>query len=455
MKLQRKYDQDLTEGNIIRQIVAFTLPLLLGNVFQQMYNTVDTWVLGNFASNEEFSAVGTVAPVVNMLLGAVIGLSGGAGVVVSQYYGAKQYERTNQTVCTSMLMTLALSALLTVLGITLTPLLLRAMRIPDVVYDSARDYLVIFFSGSVGMMYYNIASGIMRALGDSRRPFLYLVCCTILNTILDLVFVVYFKAGVRGVAIATILAQLISAILSVGTLMLPGAQIRIMFGRQYLSAHVLRQILIIGFPAALQMGITSFSNVFVQAYINYFGPDAMSGWTVFNKIDSFVMLPIASLALTATTFVGQNIGSGSPLRAKKGVTASFLLSLATTAVFGAAVIAFAPQMVTFFNPKPEVVEIGTRLVRWFTPFYVMPCVIYIYSGAMRGAGHSTAPLIVTMISFVAFRQIYMFVISQLRNTFMLIGFGYPAGWFVCAVLMLIVYKRIDFGSKAVTQQRAL
>ncbi len=454
MKLRKGYDLDLTSGNILRQIVIFTIPLLLGNLFQQLYNTVDTWVLGNFASNEEFSAVGTVAPVVNMLLGAVIGLSGGAGVVVSQYYGAKQNERTNQAILTSMVMTLALSVLLTAAGIALTPVLLRAMKIPDSVYEGAKDYLIIFFSGSVGMLYYNIASGIMRAVGDSKRPFLYLVACTILNTALDLLFVVRFGLGVRGVAIATVLAQLISAILSVGTLMLPGAEIRIRLRRRYLNRQVLGQILKIGFPAALQMGITSFSNVFVQAYINYFGPDAMSGWTAFNKIDSFVMLPIASLALTATTFVGQNIGSGSPERAKKGVTTSFLISLVTTAVFGTAVVVFAPELVAFFNPKPEVVDIGMRLVRWFTPFYVMPCVIYIYSSAMRGAGHSTAPMIVTLISFVAFRQVYMFIISRVWNEFFVVGFGYPAGWVVCAVLMLIIYRRIDLGSRTLVSDPA-
>ena len=446
-----RYEMDMTRGPIVRQLLIYMAPLLLGNLFQQMYNTVDMWVLGNYATNEAFSAVGAVAPVVNMLIGSFLGFTSGAGVVISQYYGASQQDNVSRTVRTSLVMTAAMSVIVTAAGILLTPSMLSFMKIPAEVYLDAKYYLVIYFGGSVGLCFYNIGSSIMQAIGDSGRPFIFLVICTVLNAVLDVVFVAVFHMGVRGVAYATILAQAISAVLTILSLVASRERIRISFSGQWFSPEILLQILRIGLPAALQMGITSLSNVFVQAYINYFGPDAMSGWTMFNKLDAFVMLPIMSMGLTITTFVGQNIGKGQPVRAKQGTIRAFLISLGMTIVLGGAVIGFSGPLIHFFNPKPEVMAIGKQLLVWITPFYFLPCINYVFSGALRGAGHSTSPMVVTILAFVVFRQLYMYFVSRyIANTILSMGFGYPAGWFLCSVFVLILFFKTDLASKAVT-----
>lgn len=452
-RMVKKHDQDMTEGNIVKLMLAFMLPLLLGNIFQQLYNTVDTWVVGNYASNEAFSAVGSVTPIVNMLIGAFMGLASGAGVVISQYYGAGDYANVKKAVHTSLILTAILTVAFTAIGVSMTPLMLHFMKIPDEVFPEARDYLVIYFAGMIGLLFYNMGSGIMRAVGDSRRPFIYLVVCALINTVLDLIFVIKFSLGVRGVAYATILSQIISAILTIRALAKSDSCVKISFADMKCDKEVLRQIIRVGIPAALQMAITAFSNVFVQGYINSFGADVMGGWTAYLKLDSFLMLPVMSLALTSTTFVGQNIGKNQVKRAKKGVWTAFFTAIVITVSLGIIVMIFAPELVAFFNEKPEVVAAGTTFLHWLTPFYFLTCVNQIFSGALRGAGHSTAPMIIMLVSFVAFRQIYMFVMSHyIANTIITIGMGYPAGWLVCGALTLICFFKVDFGNKSITSQ---
>jgi putative MATE family efflux protein len=448
-----RYELDMTEGNIVKQLLIFMVPLLLGNLFQQLYNTVDTWVLGNYATNEAFSAVGAVGPVVNMLIGAFMGFASGAGVVVSQYFGAGQYDELNKTVKTSLVMTLGMTVILTVAGVFFTPYLLRLMRIPEEVFQDAKDYLTIYFAGAVGLLFYNIGSGIMRAVGDSRRPFYFLVFCTLLNVGLDILFVAKFQLGVKGVAYATIIAQFLSAILTLATLMSPkGSSVSFKLEGQWCDWSILKQILRIGFPAAVQMAVVSFSNVFIQSYINYFGPNAISGFTVYNKLDVFIILPIMSMSLTATTFVGQNVGKNQPKRARKGAVTAFLLSMAMTVVLVAIALIFARPLISFFNPKPEVVEISTRLVWLITPFYFLPGINQVFSGALRGAGHSTAPMIASIVAFVGCRQLYMYIMSHFfSNTIYTMGFGYPVGWFIGAVIILTMFIRLDLGQKSVAR----
>ena len=448
-----KRDRDMTEGGIAGHLLAFMIPLLLGNVFQQLYNMVDTWVVGNFVSNEAFSAVGTLNPVINMLIGTFIGLSAGAGVVISQYYGAGEQDNVSRAAHTAMVMTAFLTVVLSLLGVAMTPLMLRLMKVPAEVYPEAKAYLTIYFSGLIGLLFYNMGAGIMRAVGDSRRPFYYLVVCALMNTVLDLVFVIVFHWGVKGVAIATILSQFVSATLTVSSLLRAESCVKIV--PRLLKCHwqILKRIVVIGLPAAMQMAITSFSNVFVQSYINQFGADCMGGWTAYLKLDALLMLPIQSLALTVTTFVGQNIGKGQQDRARKGVRTAFLMALAITVAIGAVLVAFAPAFIAFFNRKPEVVANGTLFLRWLTPFYVICCFNQVYSSALRGAGHSTATMIIMLSSFVLFRQIYLYVMSHyISNTMLAIGLGYPAGWFVCSLITLIYFRRADLTRTRITER---
>ena len=442
-----RYDVDMTKGNITRHLVNFALPLLLGNLFQQLYNMVDTWVVGNYVSNEAFSAVGTVGPVINTLIGFFLGLSSGAGVVISQYYGAGREEKVRQAVHTALMLTLALGVVFTVAGIAMTPLMLQLMKTPAEVAPEQATYLRIYFAGVIGLLLYNMGSGILRAVGDSRRPFYFLVVSAVLNTVLDLLFVIKFHMGVEGVAYATIIAQAVSALLTLWVLMRAEGGIRLELRALRFTWSVLRQIVAVGIPAALQMAITAFSNVFVQSYINYFGPDCMSGWTAYTKVDQLVILPVQSISMADTTFVGQNLGVGDTPRAKKGVRISLWLSVAVTAVLLIPVLLFAPDLTAFFNSKAEVVSYGALLLRLLSPFYFFFCINQIYAGALRGAGNSQMPMWIMLGSFVVFRQIYLYIMSNyISNEIIPIALSYPAGWFVCSVATLLYYHHCKFDS---------
>ena len=444
MKSHKKRDTDMTEGNIIRHIIAFSVPLLLGNLFQQLYNTVDTWVLGNFTTNEAYSAVGSIGPVVNVLIGTFMGLSSGAGVVVSQFYGAKQYDKVHKAVHTSITLTFILSAVFTVLGIFMTPVMLQLMKMPDEVIPDAKTYLAIYFAGVTGLLVYNMGSGILRAIGDSRRPFYFLVVAALLNIVLDLVFVLVFRMGVSGVAYATIISQGISAVLVMITLIRSDSCIKFSFREMGISLEQIKLILRVGIPAALQMAVTAFSNIFVQSYVNHFGQNIMGGWTTYTKLDQFMFLPMQSISLAASTFMGQNLGIGNIERAKRGVRISSAISLICTGVIMIPLVVFAPAFSEFFNAKPEVIEASTMLLRWMSPFYLICCFNQIYSAALRGAGNSKVPMIIMIGSFVVFRQIYLFLMANfICNEIIPIAMGYPAGWAVCSLATLIYYKKTD------------
>ena len=437
-----KHEVDMTRGSVFRHLFYFSLPLLAGNLFQQLYNTVDTWVVGNYVSNEAFSAVGTVSPIINMLIGSFTGLASGAGVVVSQYYGAKRYDKVQDAVHTSMLLTAILSVVFTILGVAMVPAMLRLMRTPDNVFAHSASYLTIYFAGMAGLMFYNMGAGILRAVGDSRRPFYYLVAAAIINTVLDLVFVLVFRMGVEGVAYATIIAQACSAVLTIAAMERSQSCVRLHLRRLKLHSSLLLQIVRVGIPAALQMAVTAFSNIFVQSYINQFGSDVMGGWTSYIKVDQLILLPMQSLALAATTFVGQNLGCGQTGRARRGVRIALAMSMAVTVAVSAGVMALAPTVVRFFNDAPAILRYGTLFLRWLTPFYVLCCVNQVYSGALRGAGNSQAPMVIMLFSFVLFRQCYLFLVSNfVSNTVLPLAMAYPAGWLVCSALILLYYRR--------------
>ncbi len=443
LKVPRRKDVNMTEGSIIKHIITFAFPLLLGNIFQQLYNTVDTWVVGNFASNEAYSAVGNVGPIINMLIGFFMGLSSGAGVVISQYYGAKKEAEVQNTVHTAILMTLILAVVFTVTGVVMAPYMLDLMKMPPAVKAEAVTYLTVYFSGVTGLMLYNIGAGILRAVGDSQRPFYFLVVCALMNTLLDLLFVVVLKMdGAAGVALATVLSQCSSAVLVIITLLRSDSCIRLRLPQLKIHWPILRKIFIVGIPAALQMCITAFSNVFVQSYISYFKEDCMSGWTTYSKVDQLLFLPMQSIALASTTFVGQNLGSNQPDRARKGVSISVLLAITSTVILTVPILIFAEPLAAFFNSKPEVVHYASMLLRWMSPFYILCCFNQIYAGALRGAGNSRAPMIIMISSFVVFRQVYLFAMARICNEIIPIAMSYPAGWLLCSTITAIYYHRV-------------
>ena len=451
MRINKEKHTLMTDGSIAGHLIKFALPLLMGNIFQQLYNMVDTWVVGNYVSNEAFSAVGTVGPIVNMLIALFIGLSSGAGVVISQYYGAEQDDKVQDAVHTAIMMTVCLGVLMSIVGVALRNPLLRLMNIPDEVFGEASTYLGIFFSGMSALMFYNISASILQATGDSKRPFLFLMTATVLNIVLDLLFVLKFNMGVEGVAYATIIAMAVSALFGLGTLFTSKNEaIKLHIGKLRIDFPMLYKIFRIGIPAAIQSAVIAFSNIFVQGYINYFGADVMSGWTAYSKVDSLMLLPMQSISIALSTFVGQNIGVGKTDRAIKGVRIAILMAFVSTVVPMVPVMIFAPQLVGFFNSKPEVIMLGTMILRWISPFYALTCSSSMHASALRGAGNSTGPMVITMCSYVLFRQIYLFVMSHyISNTVIPIVLGYPAGWIVCATAMLIYYKKTDISTRRV------
>ena len=442
----------MTEGNIFRHLLTFAVPLLIGNIFQQLYNMVDTWVVGNYVSDEAFSAVGTVGPITYLLIGFFIGFSSGASVVISQFYGAKRYDKVQNAVHTAIVMTFLLGIAFTVTGILMVPFMLSLMNTPESVIPEATEYLTVYFAGILGLMVYNIGSGILRAIGDSRRPFYFLVVSAVTNIVLDLVFVLVFHMGVAGVALATVIAQALSAVLVLITLFRTSTCVKLSFSCLKVDREMLSQIVRLGIPAALQMAITSFSNVFVQSYINYFDKYAMGGWTAYSKIDQLILLPMQSLALASTTFVGQNLGIGNEQRARKGVSTALLMSVASTVILMIPVMIFAPQAVWFFNKEPEVIEFGTLFIRWLSPFYVLSCVNQVYAGALRGSGNTKAPMVIMLLSFVVFRQLYLFIMKNfISNTIVPIAMSYPAGWFVCSTVMFIYFRKANLSKGRVVK----
>ena len=415
--------------------------MMIGLLFQQLYNTVDTLVVGRFVGAQALAAVGNTGSIINTFVGLCAGLSGGAGVIISQAYGAHDERRLSTAVHTTIAVTLILSVLATALSMLLVDPLLHMMAMPEDVYEDARLYLMIYFAGFTGLLIYNMGSGILRAVGDSRRPLYFLVFSAIVNTVLDLLFVVAFHMGVKGVALATIIAQMLSGVLVLVVLTREPKAYGIRWKKLSIDRQELRRIMSVGLPSGFQQGLTSFSNVFVQSYINAFGSTVMAGWSVYNKLDAFVIIPSQSISLAATTFVGQNYGAGNLKRAREGVHKGLIYSLACTLTLGAVMMLASGELLHIFTADSAVVEYGNRFIRIITPFYIVLCFSQIYAGALRGIGEAKIPMIEMLASYVAFRQVYLYVTKALGFGFNAVALAYPMGWVLCTVLLAVSYHR--------------
>lgn len=442
MLRKKSGDADMTQGVIWKQLLEFSIPMMLGLLFQQLYNTVDTVVVGHFVGKSALAAVGCTGSIINMLVGLCTGLSAGAGVVISQRYGAHDDEGLHDAVHTSITLTLLLSAAATVIGVLIVSPMLRMMQTPDDVFAEAEEYLTIYFAGIVGLLIYNMGSGILRAVGDSRRPLYFLCFSAGVNVVGDLVFVIVFDLGVAGVAYATILSQLLSALLVLFVLARTDAPYKLIFSHLRIRRTTLKNILALGLPSSIQQALTSFSNVFVQSYINSFGTACMGGWTSYNKLDVFILIPVQSIALASTTFVGQNCGAQNYPRARRGVRQALFMSLICTALITVPVVIFRKQFLWLFSPDETIVAYGARFVMLISPFYLTICFNQIFAGALRGIGNARMPMFIMLFSFVVFRQIYLFLNQQLLdNSFVLTALAYPAGWVMCSILLFFCYRR--------------
>ena len=432
---------DMTTGSIWKLLLSFSVPLLIGNLFQQLYNTVDSLVVGNFVGTEALAAVGSTTCIINTMVMFFTGTSIGATVVISRHYGAHDDRKLHLAVETTMMVTFIASILFTGIGVLFTPFMLRFMSTPEDVLPSASEYLRIYFSGISGLLIYNMGSAVLRAVGDTRRPLLFLCFSSILNTVLDLIFVIVFDLGIAGVAYATILSQFISAALVLVVLTLDGGSYHLVWKDLRIDRPTFRQILSIGLPAGFQQSLTSFSNVYVQSYVNFFGSACMAGWSCYTKIDQFIFLPLQSMNQAATTFVSQNIGAQDIKRAKRGSMTAFYMSTAITIAISAILWFTAGQFVSLFNQDPSVISYGVLFIHTNSTLTFTCCATQIFSGSLRGAGDSKTPMLVMLFSYVLFRQIYLYVITQFINTPAVVGFGYPLGWIACSLLTSYFYFR--------------
>ena len=434
-------DSDMTQGSIFRHLVNFSLPMAVGLLFQQLYNTVDTLVVGNFVSKQAQAAVGSTGSIINTVVGFCAGLATGASVIISQRYGAHDDRGLMKAVHTTITVTFILSLIATAFGLLIIEPMLAFMQTPTDVWADAREYLTIYFSGVIGVLFYNMGSGILRAVGDSRRPLFFLIVSAVLNTVLDLVFVLVFGMKVNGVAWATVISQILSAALILFFLSREHSAYGLRWRLLGIDRPSLQSILKLGLPSSIQSAITAFSNVFVQSYINAFGSACMAGYSIYSKLDAFVLIPLQAIAMSSTTLVGQNWGAKEKDRAREGVTRAMQISLVTTAALGVIAFVAARQLLGLFSPDPEVVDYGIRFIHIITPFYLMTCFNQVYAGALRGIGDATGPTIIMLCSFVVFRQIYLAVTKALGMGFIAVALAYPMGWTLCSVLLFIRYHR--------------
>ena len=437
----RTRDADMTQGSIFRHMVAFAVPMMMGLLFQQLYNTVDTIVVGQFVGKAALAAVGSTGAIINTLVGFSAGLSTGSSVVISQCYGAHDYRKLGKAVHTTLCITFLMAIAATLLGRLLTGPLLRMMSTPADVFDEAKIYLDIYFSGIAGLLIYNMGSGILRAVGDSRRPLYFLLFSATMNTVLDLLFVIVFKLGIRGVAYATILSQFVSALLILLVLTRDHSPYGLRWKQLSIDREMVGRIFSIGLPGGIQQALTSFSNVFVQSYINFFGSACMAGWSSYNKLDIFLFLPAQAIAMASTTFVGQNYGAKQMKRAKEGVRDSLIMSIVCTATLAVVVMIFAEPLIRLFTAEKDVMEYGVYFIRRISPFYVACCFNQIYGAALRGIGSAKVPMVIMLFSFVFFRQLFLLVVKLLGHSLIGVSMAYPAGWIMCSTLLFVFYRR--------------
>ena len=437
---------DMTEGNPVKAIILFTLPLLLGNIFQQLYNVVDSMVVGNFVGYLALGAVSSSGSLIMLLIGLIQGISVGAGIVIAQYFGAHDEERMRKCIHTAVTFCFILGIFMTVIGFFISPLLLKIMNTPENVLPLSTKYFQTYFLGVIFTLLYNMGSAIFRAVGDSRHPLYFLIIACIVNIILDLLFVGVFGFGVVGVGVATMISQAVSMILTFWLLIKTKENYHFSFKEIGISKPELKKIIAYGVPTGIQNSIISFSNVFIQSNINAFGDIAQAGCGAYSKIEGFATMPSGSFSMALSTFVGQNIGAKKDERARKGAMQGLLVDLLITEFLGLILFALAPQILGLFTDKPEVIKIGALQTHIITPFYFLLAFSHGMSGIMRGAGHSKTPMFIMIICWVCVRIFGIpFVLSwDGFNQISTIFWFYPFTWslsFVALNIINLLYRK--------------
>lgn len=443
----------ITEGVIWKQLLLFFFPILLGTFFQQLYNAADAMIVGRFVGKEALSAVGGgTGTIIQVLVGFFVGLSSGATVVISQYYGAKRAEMVEYAVHTAVAFSLAAGALMMIAGIVAAPAVLEAMDTPADVLEPSIIYIRIYFAGLIGNLIYNMGSGILRAVGDSKRPLYFLIASCMTNIVLDLLFVVVFHMGVAGAAAATIISQALSAALVIWVLMRTRDMYRLELKKIRFDGRMFARIIRIGLPAGLQSIMYSLSNLMIQASVNALGTDTVAAWTAYSKIDSVYWMIINAFGIAATTFVGQNFGAGKKDRVRKGIRVCMGLSFGSTIILSFLLYTVGGSFYSLFTADAAVTEIGVEMLKFLAPFYFTYVSIEILSGALRGVGDCWVPMLMSCIGVCVLRILWIVAVVPLRRDIYNIMFSYPLTWTVTSVLFVLYY--LLFSKMKVGKKRA-
>ena len=440
----RSSGSSLTEGSIWKSMLLFALPVFLGNVFQQLYNTFDSWVVGNYLGDNALAAVSSSGSLIFMMIGFFNGVAMGAGVIIARCYGAKDYDSMRRAIHTDVAFGLTAGILLTVLGVAFTPTILRWMNTPEDVLPQSISYFRYYFCGAIFTVMYNIMVGILHAVGDSRHPLYYLIFSSFVNVVLDLLFVAVFRWGVGSAAIATTISQGVSALLCFRLLLTTKESYRVELKKIRYHWDSFKDIVRYGLPSGVQNSVIAMANLVVQTNINSFGKAAMAGCGSYSKIEGFAFLPITCFAQALSTFVGQNLGAQQYGRVKKGVRFAVICSVSMAELIGVASYLLAPQLISIFNDSPEVVAYGAAHMRTICLFYCLLALSHCIAGILRGAGKATVPMFIMLGCWCLLRVTYISIAMQHVNELHTVSMAYPITWFASSVLFIIYFYAADW-----------
>lgn len=427
----------MTSGTIWKKIVMFAIPLILGNLFQQLYNTVDSIIVGNVVGSDALAAVGSSGAIINLLVGFCVGASAGASVITSQYYGARDAEGVRKAVHTTVAISIWGGIILSVLGVATAPMILKAMGTPEGVFDQAATYLRVFFGGVVFSVIYNMAAGILNAVGNSKKALIFLIIAAISNIFLDILFVMGLKMGVAGAALATDISQLISCVFIIGYMRKSSDMYRLTLKDVKFHDKLLSKIVKLGIPSGIQNIVVALSNVVVQGGVNSFGPSVMAAYAAYDKIDGFNILPILSISMAATTFSGQNLGAGEHDRIKHGMKTSVSIGVVYSIITSIVLLILAPQIISIFTKDTEVIGYGTYMMKYMYPFYWILAIFHILSGSIRGVGKTMQAMLISVVSLCGARILWIAIAFNIEHRLDWLLLAYPGTWFIGAVLVLI------------------
>lgn len=442
---------DLTQGVIWKQLLLFLIPIAVGTLFQQFYNTADAIIVGQFVGADALAAVGgSAAVIIQFVVGLFTGLSSGATVVISHAFGAQDKEKLRRAVHTAIAFSILAGGVITFLGVWLAPDALRWTRNPEEIMAPAISYLRIIFLGTIPVLLFNMGAGILRAVGDSKRPLYYLIVCCLLNVVLDLVFVAVLHMGESGAALATVLANLVSAVLILLQLARTQGDYRLVPRQVRVHGPTLKHVLYIGIPAAIEASMYSISNLVIQVPINDLGTDYVAAWSAAGKLDGVYWSLMVAFASAIMAFVGQNYGAGRYDRMSQGVKVCLKMALVLTVVLGGILLAISPFAFQIFTDDPEVIQYAIRIMFYFVPFYFMWPFIEVLANALRGAGDAVVPMVISVGGICGVRILWVFLVIPHWHTLLSISVCYPVSWLVTAVVLIVYYKKANWIGQAKT-----